>query len=411
MISDRIIIAIASDWDFDPTGKHHIMKILSQRNHVVWVNYHGSRRPQASAADALAIVNKLKQVARGSQRVSETMQVVTPLVIPMPGSSWARIINQKLVVRQIRAALGKCPKLPVQLWTFAPDVDYLIGRFGEELDLYYCVDEFSEFSRYDSATIRSLERDLIGKSDLVITTAGHLQESKRALHPHTYLVPHGVSYDHFAKATAETTEIPDDIAGLRAPIFGFFGMIQDWIDLDLIVELARRRPEWSFVMIGKQEVDVDLCNTVANIHLPGQVPFASLPGYCKAFDVGLIPFKVNPLTVNVNPIKLREYLAAGLPVVSTDLPEVRRYQPHVHIGRSVDEFERACRKALQERGPHFQILRQSAVENETWQAKVEQLSGLAVRALQRKGARTFQRSANQQESADTTAPNAHLIDR
>ena len=110
MITGRNIIAIASNWHFDPTSKHHVMKLLSEHNNVLWVNYHGSRRPSASVADAGAVVRKLRQVARGPQRVSDNMLVLTPLLLPLPGSRWARTINRKLVVSQIRSALAHFPR-------------------------------------------------------------------------------------------------------------------------------------------------------------------------------------------------------------------------------------------------------------------------------------------------------------
>ena len=376
MISGKNIIAIASNWHFDPTSKHHVMKILSERNHILWVNYHGSRCPQVSASDARAVLRKLKQVAQGPEWVSETMLVLTPFLLPLPGSAMARTLNRTLVARQIRKALKQFPRQPVQVWSFAPDVDYLVGRFDEEIDLYYCVDEFSEFSGYDREAIQRLERRLIERCDVVVTTAGNLQDAKSQLHPNTHLVTHGVSYEHFARARDDAVQVPKAMHGMRAPVFGFFGMIADWIDLDLIAELARRRPEWSFVLLGQPSTSIDVCADLPSVHLLGQVPFDALPGYCKAFDVGLIPFRINRLTLHVNPIKLREYLAAGLPVVSTDLPEVQRYRPHVRIGRSVDEFEKACEQALQERTAHHCELRQAAVRNETWRDKVEQLSSL-----------------------------------
>ena len=382
MITGRNIIAIASNWHFDPTSKHHVMKLLSEHNNVLWVNYHGSRRPSASVADAGAVVRKLRQVARGPQRVSNNMLVLTPLVLPLPGSRWARTINRKLVVSQIRSALGQFSPQPTQLWSFAPDVDYLTGQFDEELVLYYCVDEFSEFIDYDADTIRRLEKRLIDRSDLVITTAEHLQRAKSPHHPQTHLVTHGVSYDHFARAADADLEVPSAIRAIESPVFGFFGIIQDWVDLELITTLAERRPDWSFVLVGKQETCTEACSARPNVHLLGQVPFDTLPGYCKAFDVALIPFKINRLTIHVNPIKLREYLAAGLPVVSTDLPEVRRYRPHVHIGRTVGEFEQACVQALQERSSQHREQRQAAVRHDTWRHKVEELSQLVELVLQ-----------------------------
>ncbi len=377
MISDRNIIAIASNWHFDPTSKHHLMTCLAEHNRVLWVNYHGSRRPSASAADLRAALGRLKQVIAGPRAVQQNITVLTPGLLPIPGSAWARRCNQRLVVRAIRGALAGFPPGPVQLWSFAPDVDYLVGRFGEELDLYYCVDEFSAFSGYSANTIGRLERRLMERCDLVITTAGHLEQSKRQVHPDVHLVTHGVDYAHFAQATDDTQPIPEGLRGIGGPVFGFFGLIQDWVDLDLLTQVARRRPEWSFVLIGRLDTDLPPgAAELRNLHFLGRLPYAQLPGCCRAFDVGLIPFKINRLTLNVNPIKLREYLAAGLPVVSTDLPEVRNCRPHVLIGDGVDGFERACAGALQQRSLDQRRIRQAFVQHQTWPAKVEQLSAI-----------------------------------
>ncbi len=376
MIRGRNIIAIASNWHFDPTSKHHVMQRLAAHNNVLWVNYHGSRRPSASGRDLRSIAGKLGEVVRGVERMGPQLSVMTPLLLPLPGSGSARRVNRTLVVRQIRRALRQFPEAPTQLWSFAPDVSYLMGQFGEELDLYYCVDEFSAFSDYDTAAIQRLERELINQSDIVITTSEYLRSAKSDLHPYVHLVAHGVDYEHFSRSTAETTAIPKAVKGIQGPVLGFFGMIQDWVDLELLTTVARRNPGWSFVLVGKSAIDTTRLAALPNVHLPGQVPYATLPGYCRAFDVALIPFHINELTRNVNPIKLREYLAAGLPVVSTDLPEVRPYRPHVLIAHDVDSFEAACRTALQQRTASHRKARQDAVRNETWDRKVEILSEL-----------------------------------
>ncbi|MBN1341046.1 MAG: glycosyltransferase [Phycisphaerae bacterium] len=381
MITGRNIICIASNWFYDPTSKHQVMKVLAERNHVLWVNYHGSRKVQASAADLRTAFKRLGEVLAGPQRVQPNITVLTPMVLPLPGSGLARRLNRRLLVRQIRRALRRLPDRPVQLWSFAPDVAYLAGQFHEECLLYYCVDEFSEFAGYDAPTIRSLEKELIDRSDLVVTTSTRLQETKAPLHERTVLVPHGVDREHFARATDPATAIPDDVADLPHPILGFFGLIQEWVDLELIAEVARRKPDWSIVMIGELRVQTLPVAETGNLHLLGRRPYESLPGYCKAFDVGLIPFRASELTRNVNPIKLREYLAAGLPVVSTPLPEVVAYEPLVEIADGADAFVAACRRALDANGPDQVARRQAAMARETWQAKVEQLSELVEGAL------------------------------
>ena len=256
MIEDRNIICIASNWFYDPTSKHHIMRLLSQRNHVVWVNYHGSRRPRMSGADIGAAAAKLRQVVQGPRRVSDSITVVTPLVVPLPGSRAVAAVNRRLLTRQIRGVLRGLPRRPVQLWSFAPDVDYLCGRFEEECVVYYCVDEFSEFAGYDRDAILAAERRLAAKADLVVTTSQALYDAKRHLNDRVELVPHGVDYDHFARATSPDVEIPADIADLPRPILGFWGLIQDWIDIDLLRDVATARPDWSIVLIGEIATDV-----------------------------------------------------------------------------------------------------------------------------------------------------------
>lgn len=381
MVTDRNIVCIASNWFFDPTSKHHVMKQLAERNHVVWVNYHGSRRVQASAADIRTVLAKLGQILAGPQRVTPNLTVLTPIVLPLPGSAWVRRLNRLILVGQIRRLLRRLPDRPVQLWTFAPDVSYLAGRFSEEALVYYCVDEFSEFAGYDAPLISRLERELIDRADLVITTSRRLQESKSKLHPQTHLVAHGVDYEHFARATDSRTEVPDDLRSIHHPVLGFFGLIQEWVDIELIAEVARRRPDWSIVLIGKPLTDTAPLSGLPNVHLTGQRLYADLPGCCKAFDVGLIPFRINELTLNVNPIKLREYLAAGLPVVSTPLPEVMSYQPLVAVADTAEGFVAACERAMAENSSEQIARRQAIMKAETWQAKVEHLSTLVEEAL------------------------------
>lgn len=384
MIRDKTIICFASNWFYDPTSKHHVMKLLAERNHVVWVNYHASRRPSVSVADAGAIVGKLRQVIQGPRRVSENMTVVTPLVVPLPGSRAVTALNRRLLVRQIRSVLRALPRRPVQLWSFAPDVDYLVGQFDEEAVVYYCVDAFGEFTGYDRDAVAEAEARMCRKADLLITTAESLKRQKQSLNENTVLVTHGVDCRHFAKAADEATEIPADIASIPRPILGFWGLIQDWIDVELLAEIARRRSDWSIVLIGEAATDMSPLRGLANVHVLGRRPYASLPGYAKAFDVGLIPFRRNPLTEAVNPIKLREYLSAGLPVVGTPLPEVRRYERWVRLAETPGEWVSKIEESLRNHSPVEAHARRAAMEAETWSAKVADIESHLAAALTRK---------------------------
>ena len=375
MIQGQTILCFASGYDAPPTSKHHVMHLLAEKNVVLWVNYHASRAPTPTSSDLAYVARKLRQVFAGVQNPRKSLYVLTPLVLPLPSSAWAKKVNHFLLTAQIRSALSRLRRGPVQLWSFTPDVSYLLGRFGEERVVYYCVDDFAHFSGYDSAQVLRDEEDLCRKADLVVTTSTALQEAKSPWNRNTILVTHGVDYDHFSRAVKEDLPEPADLAGIPHPRLGFFGLLRDWVDLDLLAAVARLRPEWHFVLIGDADSTVDLTpyRVLPNMHFLGRRPYKDLPAYCRHFDVGLIPFKINDLTRAVNPIKLREYLAAGLPVVSTPLPEVSRSAGQAAIVNSPAEFADTVQSLLTP-GPDGRRQRSDAVSRETWPMKLEMIS-------------------------------------
>jgi glycosyltransferase involved in cell wall biosynthesis len=371
MLQDHTILCFASGYDAPPTSKHHVMHALAEENVVLWVNYHASRVPSAKPSDLKRIAGKLAQVAAGLSNPRPNLYVLTPLVLPLPTSAWAQRLNRWLLRRQIGRALREVGRGPIQFWTFTPDVGYLLGRFGEQRVVYYCVDEHSAFTGYDSEQVLRDEEQLSRGADLVVATSQSLYESRREWNPNTMLVPHGVDFDHFSQALAADLSVPAEIADIPHPRLGFFGLIRDWVDVDLLSTIARRRPEWHFVMIGDSTVDLSAHRALPNMHFLGPKPYVQLPAYCKGFDVGLIPFKLNELTLAVNPIKLREYLAAGLPVVSTPLPEVSLYEKYVHLAAGEDAFEQAVAKALDSQlDEQLRDARVNAMSRETWPEKV-----------------------------------------
>jgi glycosyltransferase involved in cell wall biosynthesis len=374
MIQGKTIICFASGYDAPPTSKHHVMHLLAERNTILWVNYHASRMPTTSSSDLRYMALKLRQVASGMKRPRPNLYVLTPLVIPLPSSPLARRINRRLLILQIRTALARVRRGPVQVWSFTPDVAYALGHFHEEKVVYYCVDDHASFSGYDHDQVLRDEEALCRQADLVVTTSMALQEAKAGWNPNTILVPHGVDYDHFSRAVTEDLPCPSDLAAIPKPRLGFFGLIRDWVDLDLLAIVATRRPEWHFVLIGDADSKINIARyrDMANMHFLGRRPYAALPAYCRHFDAGLIPFKINELTIAVNPIKLREYLCAGLPVISTPLPEVRGYADCVELAETAANFELAVKKCLGNQGS-FQEKRMAAMSKETWAGKIEQI--------------------------------------
>jgi len=399
VIADRNIVCLASGWDYHPTSKHHIMRRLAERNHVIWVNWHASRRPRIHWTDLRAIRGKISQIRQGPRRVADGITVLTPWQVPLPGSRLARRLNAVSARHAIRKILNNLPDRPVQLWSFAPDVAELVGGFNEELVVYYCVDAFGEFPGYNRDLIHRRERELLARADVVITTSMPLCEAKRALHPNVHLVQHGVEYGRLSRAVSEPLAMPPDLRELARPVLGYVGVIGQWVDLDLVAALARRRPDASVVMIGPVVGPRGRCADLPNVHFLGERNHAELANYLRLFDVGLIPFRHVPLTHNANPIKLYEYLAAGVPTVSTPLPAVHAIPDSVWIADDVEEFVASCGRAAECNDPDARRRRSLSMATESWDARIEEISAIVLAALHeqppRAGPASTRRSSNE----------------
>lgn len=374
MLKGINIICFANDWESDPTSKHQVMKILSRYNKILWINSIAMRNPSVSKSDLGRIWLKVKGCFKGIVKVNENLYHFTPLVLPFPSLKLARVVNKWLLKIFICFYQKKLKMKDVQLWTFLPNMVDLVGSLGEKKIIYYCVDEWSKFSFINSKSMRAMEISLLKKADVVLTSAEYLYHDKLKFNPNTHLVTHGVDYEYFSKVLYSEIPIADDIGKIKRPIIGFFGLIHEWIDIDLIVKIAATHPDWSIVLIGKACVSLERFTGYDNIHLFGQKSYDRLVNYCKVFDLGLIPFLVNQMTLNVNPIKLREYLAAGIPVVSTPLPEVKRYDGLVEIGHTHDEIIDKIEGLLISDKYEDRVLRSRRMMSETWDKKVEEIS-------------------------------------
>jgi glycosyltransferase involved in cell wall biosynthesis len=369
----RDLVVFSTDWDGDPLSKMHIMRLLARENRILWVNSIGNRAPRANAHDARRIWKKLSSFTQGLREVEPNLHVLSPLVIPLYGSEGVHATNRILLALQIKRAISRLGFRRIISWSYLPASAPVSGTLGEELVIYQCVDEFSAFSDTNGQHIAELEALLLRKAHLCITSAELLRESKAKVNPNTVLVQHGVDFEHFVKACEPGTAVPEDIAKLPRPILGFFGLVADWVDLDVFEACARAYPQGSVVILGKIAPDVDVSRLRAkpNIHFLGRKPYAELPGYCKAFDVALMPFKRNVLTLNANPLKVREYLAAGLPCVSTPLPEVEKIGL-CRLAGTFEEYVRQVDACLRE-GPGPSRERAQRIFHESWQARVEEI--------------------------------------
>ena len=380
VLRGRDIICFSHDWTGDPLSKTHLMRVLSRDNRVLWVNAIANRMPTTSSKDISRIFRKLKDFTEPIREVEPNTFVLNPLAIPAYGTQAVRKFNQGFLISQVKKALRKLKfHNPVNM-IFNPAAGLLAGKLGEKELIYYCVDEYTAFTGASNG-LREIEESLFKKADLVIVSAEKLLENKKRFNENTFIIRHGVDFSHFRKALDESSEIPGEIKNLPRPIIGFHGLLADWVDFELIKKVAEHFSNGSVVLIGKIAVDAEqkikILNDVKNVHFLGRKPYSELPNFCKGFDVALNPFAISELTLAANPLKVREYLAAGLPVISTDIPEVSILE-HCRIGQNHTDFIRQIEAALNDSCPRKII--SDSIKNESWEARIDQLREIMTKS-------------------------------
>jgi hypothetical protein len=349
------------------------MRVLARDNRILWVNAIANRAPTASSKDVSRIVRKLRAFAEPIKEVEANIFVLNPLAVPSYRNGLIRNFNQSYLSFQVRQAMRKLKFKDVVSIVFNPAAGLLAKKLGEKELIYYCVDEYTAFTGA-SVGLKQIEADLLKKSDLVIVSAEKLLESKGVFNSNTHIIRHGTDWKHFRSALNDETKVPVEIADLPRPIIGFHGLLADWIDYELIKKVADYFSEGSICLLGSVSVDAErkikILDGVPNIHRLGRRPYGQLPAFCKGFDVALNPFEINELTLAANPLKVREYLAAGLMTVSTNIPEVRAL-PYCLVGTDHDSFIHNVEEALRSKTKRVEI--SDAIRGESWESKIGEL--------------------------------------
>ncbi len=364
----------------------HIAQHLSRENRILYVESVGLRAPKATAKDMSRIGRKLSKFFRPPKQISERFWVLTPLAGPVHHVPGARWMNQQLLTAHIRWASRRLHFRRPVVFVFLPTMGGVVSRLGEAVSVYYCTDEHAAFPGVDGPSVRRAEEDLLRKVTLGFATSLEILKNKQRFNANIHYSPHAVDYDNFARAQDPGLTTPEELSKLSHPMIGYFGAIERWIDLDLIGALARARPTWSFVFIGRPAVEVSSVASLPNVHFLGQRPFKELPRYGRAFDAAIIPFKIDELTVSVSPIKLKEYLAMGKPVVSTPMPavvEMAQETGLVDVATDAETFLARLEHLLRTDSPELARRRQDSVRGDTWEARATEVGRVVDTWLRR----------------------------
>lgn len=274
---------------------------------------------------------------------------------------------------------------PVQ-WFYDPMAfPAFAGQMGEILTVYDCMDELSQFNGAPPELV-ARERALLAKAEVVFTGGRKLFEAKSQLHDNCHFYGCGVDCQHFGQGRQEETEVPASVRELPHPVLGYFGVIDERLDYELIGKLAEANRQGSVVMVGPvTKVGKESLPQRGNLHWLGQQPYAQLPALCKGFDVCLMPFALNRATEYINPTKALEYMATGKPIVSTAVADVvRNFGSVIKIASTHEEFVRHCRRC-HEQPDYAAISRGLTMSSEhSWESIVSRLEGHIREALERK---------------------------
>ena len=286
------IVYFGNSWNTENrTSSHHIAAQLATRMPVMYLDSPGMRGPSATARDVRKLLRTVFTAASKPRQIKDNLWHGTVPQLPyrrVPGVEW---LNHKFGVWAARRAMACIGCKDWISWFVVPHLGLMAGGVGERLCVYYCVDDYAAHPGVDQDVMTRLDRHLTCTADQVFVAPPAIVEEKRAMNPHTLFSPHGVDASLFARARDPATPIPEAAKRLPHPVVGFFGLVADWIDVELIAFMAKARPQWSFLLVGHIYTDTKLLDDVGNVVMAGAQSYESLPGWAKAFDVAIIPYR------------------------------------------------------------------------------------------------------------------------
>jgi glycosyltransferase involved in cell wall biosynthesis len=349
------------------------MQHFLPHNRVLWVNTIGMRLPRFTLYDCRRAMGKLKSWVSKSERVDlpEGLHVISPVMIPFNPIAAVRSFNSRSVISCVRKSMRELGmQNPILLASLPMASDY-VGKVGESMVVYYCVDDFANWADMNAGSmVLAMEDALLSQADMVVAVSEHLLRTRLARKGLTRLLTHGVDVDHFRQVRIDPR--PAELfASAPRPVIGFFGLLDNRMDWALVQAILEMRPDWSLVFIGNAQVSLDRFNAFENfIHVPA-VPYADLPRYAAWFDAAMLPYVVDQTTAGINPLKLKEYLALGLPVVTTALPGVLEFGDCLHVAEGPCAFVEALVTALGQGRSEVGLAR---LKGESWSEKADLLS-------------------------------------
>lgn len=371
-------VVFSDDWGRRPSPPQHLFAVLARRHRVLWVEPAGLRRPRLTRPDLIRSANKLRGFLPGGEpgRPPEpwlphppSLTRLVPPIVPLYGVGVVRRLNDAAVGRTVRAAIARQGFEAPVLVTTIPTMAGVVGALGERCSAYLRVDDFSLWPGNDAEAIREREGVLLQRVDALLASAPALLADGPGLRR---VLPHGVDVAHFADPRPPPRELRR--AGPRLLVAG---RLDGRVDFDLLMGIAHRRPEAHLVLIGDALAVPPALRALPNVQVHGHVLYAELPAWLQAADVLLLPYRRCPWTDSLAPLKVREYLATGRPVVSAPLRglvEDEELTGLVGLATGLEETLAAVDSALS-LPPEARPARARRVAAMSWDARAQAFEG------------------------------------
>lgn len=359
-------IVFGDDWGVHPSTTQHLILNLPPADAVIWIDSIGMRQPRFRIEDLKRIWQKIRGFAQGSSHENALYKGtvgdfgrIKPKVLPWHLNSAVRRFNTAYLRRTLRGRLREHGFHESILLASDPVVVRYAGAIPYEKLVYLRLDDYARYPGVDPRLVLETERLIFERADAIFVTAKALVP-EAAFADKTHYLPQGVQVEHFSPVPLEPP---------RNKILGFFGTVSEWLDFDLIERVATAAPDWELRFIGKIDYLPERINRIRNVRFCPPIPFAELPCAMAEWTAAWIPFLINELTKAVNPLKVREYLAAGIASHCTPLPEVQALSNHVRVTDAHGEIVRWMEGVRAKDSASQRLARRQYVEEDSWASR------------------------------------------
>lgn len=367
-----------SDWDADiQTTQHHLIRRAAENNRVLFIESLGLRRPQLAGSDLRRMMRRLRRSVPPLREV-EGLHVLSPLVLPLHSSAFARGLNSRILPWTVKRAIDRIGLHEPLLWSFVPQAEVLFDVVGGSQTLYYVTDDHAAKPGIDASSFRAAEQRFARRSDAILASAPELVTRMRTLNDNVHYAPAVTDARLFAQAL-QPGAIDPMLALLPRPRVLFIGAIlAATIDIELMGRLAGLRPDWSFAFVGPvgqgdPGTNIDVLRRAPNIHLLGARAHEQLPSVLRGADAAIIPYRVDHQMRSVFPMKTYEYLAAGRPVVSTPLQTLVDV-PDVILAGSAEQFAERLEDAINGDSEQARTRRSAGAQAHSWESRLDEIA-------------------------------------